>query len=80
MLENLEQWGRERRDEYIRLYYHKPSDEFDPNWDLTGLVEDLRLLFRVGYRIANQEQYPEWKAGTEFKSKREEMLKAVSGN
>ena len=75
-----EQWGRERRDEYIRLYYHKPSDEFDPNWDLTGLVEDLRLLFRVGYRIANQEQYPEWKAGTEFKSKREEMLKAVSDN
>ncbi len=48
--------------------------------DLTGLVEDLQLLFRVGYRVANQEQYPEWKAGTEFKSKREEMLKAVSGN
>jgi hypothetical protein len=70
----------ERREEYINDYYHKPSDEFDPNWNLIGLVEDLRLLFEVGYRVANQKHYPEWKVGTEFKSRREKMLKMMSGN
>lgn len=73
-------WGLERREEYIKNYYHKPSDEFDPNWNLIGLVEDLRLLFEVGYRVANQKHYPEWKVGTEFKSRREKMLKMMSEN
>jgi hypothetical protein len=28
----------------------------------------------VGYRVANTEKYPEWKPGTEFKAKRDEMM------
>ena len=32
--------------------YHKPSDEYSPNWDLSGAVEDLRLFFMVGYVLA----------------------------
>jgi len=47
-----EQWTRKKREEYVEKNYHKPSDEFDPNWDLSGLAEDLRLLFKVGYRLA----------------------------
>jgi hypothetical protein len=29
----------------------------------------------IGYRVAQGEKYPEWKAGTEFKAKRDESLK-----
>ena len=28
------------------------TDEVKPDWDLAGAVEDLRLLFEVGYRVA----------------------------
>ncbi|MFL6277831.1 MAG: M20/M25/M40 family metallo-hydrolase [Blastocatellia bacterium] len=68
-------WGMKKRDEYTENDYHKPSDEIKPDWNLAGAVEDARLLMTVGYRVANTDKYPEWKPGTEFKAKREAMLK-----
>src|SRR5262249_29131076 len=53
--------------EWNSKYYHKVSDEVRPDWDLSGVVEDLRLLFTVGYRVAQADRYPEWKPGAEFK-------------
>jgi hypothetical protein len=29
----------------------------------------------VGYRLAQAEKFPQWKPGTEFKAKRDAMLK-----
>ena len=46
-----------------------------PDWDLTGTREDLKVLFAVGYRVAQADKIPEWKPGNEFKAKREAMLK-----
>ncbi len=54
---------------------HQPSDEVDPTWDLSGAVQDVQLLFEVGYQVANGDKFPEWKPGTEFKAKRDAMLK-----
>jgi hypothetical protein len=47
----------------------------DPAWDLSGAADDAVLLFEVGYQVANGGKYPEWKPGTEFKAKRDAMLK-----
>jgi Zn-dependent M28 family amino/carboxypeptidase len=69
-----EGFGRQKRSEYTARDYHKVSDEVKPDWDLTGAVEDMQLLFEVGYRVAQSDRYPEWKPGTEFKAKREETL------
>ena len=41
------------------------------------MVEDLQLMFLVGYRVTEDEKLPEWKAGTEFKAKREEALRGA---
>ncbi len=68
-------FGKHKRDEYTRNDYHKVSDEVKSDWDLAGAVEDARLLFEVGYRIAQANVYPEWKPGTEFRARREAMLK-----
>ena len=46
-----------------------------PDWDLTGAADDAELLFAVGYRVANADKYPEWRAGNEFKAKRDAMVK-----
>ena len=45
------------------------------DWDLSGAVDDLRVLFELGDRIANGEKYPEWKPGNEFKASRDAMMK-----
>ena len=70
-----EGFGKQKRNEYTERDYHKVSDEIKPDWDLSGAVEDLQLLFQVGYRVAQGDKWPEWKPGTEFKAKREAMLK-----
>ena len=68
-------YGKQKRDEFVAKHYHQPSDEVDPNWDLSGAVQDIQLLFEVCYQVANGDKFPEWKAGSEFKSKRDAMLK-----
>jgi Zn-dependent M28 family amino/carboxypeptidase len=68
-------FGTEKREEYVAKHYHQPSDQVDPAWDLSGAADDAVLLFEVGYQVANGDKYPEWKPGTEFKAKRDEMLK-----
>ena len=45
-------FGIEVRERYTNERYHKPSDEVTPDWDLSGLAEDVQLLFAVGYRVA----------------------------
>jgi hypothetical protein len=55
--------------------YHTPKDVITPEWDLSGAAEDLKLLLAVGYRVAQADKYPEWKAGNEFKAVREAQLK-----
>src|SRR5947207_2021948 len=68
-------FGQQKKDEYVAKHYHQPSDEVNPEWDLSGAAEDLRLLLDVGYQAANADKFPEWKHGTEFKAKRDEMMK-----
>jgi Zn-dependent M28 family amino/carboxypeptidase len=68
-------WGLEKRREYTENDYHKPSDQVKPDWNLAGAVQDLDLLFSVGYRVANTATFPIWKPGSEFKAKRQAMLR-----
>jgi Zn-dependent M28 family amino/carboxypeptidase len=73
--------GRERtlalRAKYNAETYHKPSDEFDPNWDLSGAVDDLRLLFKVGYRLAMESTFPNWNEGTKYREIRDADMAAA---
>ena len=64
-----------RSDEFDSTDYHQVTDEVRPDWDLSGCVQDVQLLFEVGYEVANGGKFPEWKPGSEFKAKRDSMLK-----
>ncbi len=66
-----------RSDEYDSTDYHQVTDEVRPDWDLSGAVQDIQLLFEVGYEVANDDKFPEWKPRSEFKAKRNSMLKSV---
>ena len=73
-VEHGKDWTQERRDEYLAQNYHKPSDEYSEDWDLSGAIDDLRLYFRIGYRLANESTFPNWSEGTEFKATRDAMM------
>jgi Zn-dependent M28 family amino/carboxypeptidase len=71
-----EGWGAQMRDRYTAEDYHKPSDTVREDWNLEGLIEDARFFMRVGHRVANGAQRPEWRPGTEFRAIREASLRA----
>jgi Zn-dependent M28 family amino/carboxypeptidase len=67
-------WGQKQGASWINMHYHQPSDEYNPEWNLSGCVQDLNLLFAVALRLANKEEMPGWLAGDEFEPVR---LKAI---
>jgi len=69
-------YSQQKRDEYTNNDYHKPSDEVKADWDLSGGVQDVQTLFKVGVNVANGDGIPQWKSGTEFKAKRDSMMGA----
>jgi Zn-dependent M28 family amino/carboxypeptidase len=46
--------------------YHQAGDEYDPSWDLTGMVQTAQYTLNLGRLIANGAKLPEWKAGDAF--------------
>jgi Zn-dependent M28 family amino/carboxypeptidase len=67
-------WGMMMRNDYTKDHYHKPSDEVRPDWNLSGAVQDLELLFSVGYRVADASEFPTWSPDSEFRARRQKML------
>jgi Zn-dependent M28 family amino/carboxypeptidase len=65
-------WGQNRLDSYTADNYHKPSDEYSPNWDLSGSAENVLLQLNVGRSLANSRDFPNWSADSEFRAKRDE--------
>jgi len=61
------EYGAQKDEEYTSKKYHRPTDEYDNTWDLNGAIDDLKLLYLVGNRLANESKWPGWKDGSEFK-------------
>ena len=72
------EYGQAKADEYTAQHYHKPSDEYDPDWDLSGGVLDTKLFFAVGLDVADGDVWPNWVIGSEFRAIRDESLQEAS--
>jgi Zn-dependent M28 family amino/carboxypeptidase len=64
-------FGREVQSDYTNVRYHKPADEFDPDWDLRGIVQDLQALYGVGRELAGGDAWPNYVEGNAFKAARD---------
>jgi len=51
--------------------YHGPEDEYDPNWDWSGAMKEMRIFYRVGRDLATSEAWPNWNEGDEFRAIRD---------
>jgi Zn-dependent M28 family amino/carboxypeptidase len=69
--------GRAAYDDFTAHRYHKPADNYDPNWDLSGVIEDVQALYAVGKRLADESTFPQWLPGSQFGAVREASLKAA---
>ncbi|HEY4071241.1 MAG TPA: M28 family peptidase, partial [Sphingomicrobium sp.] len=63
--------GEQLAAEYNKLHYHQPSDEWQANWDWSGVAENAALLHDVGLRLANSRDWPNWSADSEFRAARD---------
>lgn len=59
--------------EYTELRYHKPADEYDNSWDLSGIDQVTEILFELGYKLADSSDWPNWYDGNEFRALRDEQ-------
>ncbi len=66
--------GKAIGDTYTAQRYHKPMDEYDANWDLSGMEEDIKALYSVGLKIAKSDAWPTWYPGNEFEAIRQASL------
>ncbi|OFX88337.1 MAG: hypothetical protein A2W99_07645 [Bacteroidetes bacterium GWF2_33_16] len=70
--EHGKEWALAKEKDWLTNYYHKPTDQYNSaTWDLSGIADDAKLLFRIGYELANDTIFPKWKEGSEFKEVRE---------
>ena len=78
--EDLVEGGRKAGAEIARDYtenrYHGPKDEYDPNWDWSGVMADLQLFYRIGRAMATSTSWPNWNEGDEFRAVRDESCAA----
>ena len=65
--------------DYTENRYHGPNDEYDPNWDWSGVMQDLQLYYRIGRMLAESESWPEWVPGDEFRAIREQSCAQGGG-
>ena len=69
------EYGENLVNDYIAHDYHQVSDEVKSGWTFEGAAQDTKFLMLVGLHVANDDAWPEWKPGNEFKARRDAMLK-----
>jgi Zn-dependent M28 family amino/carboxypeptidase len=73
------EWGKEINEAWTEKHYHQPTDEYRDDWDLAGMVEDVRLVFFLTVKAADAREMPRWRRGDEFEAVRERALRSAAG-
>jgi Zn-dependent M28 family amino/carboxypeptidase len=64
--------GEAAAKDYTVNRYHGPKDEYNPDWDWSGVMADLSLYYRVGRSLAMSQSWPNWVDGDEFRAIRDQ--------
>ena len=64
--------GHAAAEDYVAHRYHKPQDEYRADWDWSGAVQDLRLYYDLGRKLADTPSlWPNWYPTAEFRAVRD---------
>lgn len=64
--------GRKAAEDYTANRYHGPKDEYNPNWDWSGAMADVRLYYDIGRVLVTTTDWPNWTEGDEFRAIRDQ--------
>jgi Zn-dependent M28 family amino/carboxypeptidase len=70
-------WGLKQAEDYTAHRYHQPSDEYRPDFDLSGAAQLAEIVYRFGQSLGNARTVPTWNADAEFKAAREASRKGL---
>jgi Zn-dependent M28 family amino/carboxypeptidase len=68
--------GRAAAADYRAHRYHQVDDEFNPNWDWSGALREVRIYYRIGRELADGRAWPNWLPGDEFRAIRDRSAAA----
>ncbi|HEY0065334.1 MAG TPA: M28 family peptidase [Telluria sp.] len=58
--------GAKLKSASYRAKYHQVGDEYDPAWDLSGMVQQAQFTLNLGRKIADAPAMPGWQPGDAF--------------
>jgi Zn-dependent M28 family amino/carboxypeptidase len=64
-------WGAQQRAAYVRERYHRPTDVYEPGWDLSGVQQQVQLMYLTGRSLADSDQWPSWYGDSPFRAARQ---------
>ncbi|MDP9205867.1 MAG: M28 family peptidase [Gemmatimonadota bacterium] len=68
-------WGLKQSEDYTAHRYHQPSDEYRPDFDLSGAAQLAEIVYRFGLSLGNARTVPTWNADAEFRAARDASRK-----
>ena len=63
--------GDAASEDYTNVRYHQPSDQYQESWDVSGMLQDVRLFYRLGRELADSTAWPNWHPTDEFRAVRD---------
>lgn len=61
-------WGRAQLADFTTQRYRQATDQYSPDWDVRGTLDDLRLYYDVGNQLAHSRRFPDWYPNSEFRA------------
>lgn len=80
LVDGGEEAGKALAEDYTANRYHKPADEYAEDWDLSGMMQTLNILYDVGAAMAYSDDWPNWYEGNEFRALRDAQRNESSDN
>ena len=68
--------GEAAGEDYVLHRYHQPSDQYDPNWNWSGAMQEVSLYYRLGRSLAMTNDWPNWHKTDEFRAIRDKSRAA----
>lgn len=62
-----ESYYTEKQAEYLARRYHQPTDEFNPDWQMSGFLQIMRIATHLAYVLDESPTEPKWKPSADFK-------------
>jgi Zn-dependent M28 family amino/carboxypeptidase len=75
-VEHGKEWALAESEKWVMANYHKPTDNYEPDkWNFDGMIEDIKVYFEIGYNLSIIREFPDWNAGSSYKSIRDQIMK-----